>query len=138
MLGQLINVKATVRQLSGSKVISTTAGARLNKQEAVLADPFGSIKIILWEGFVDTIETGKTYLFKDIRLKKDNYNNVIYVNTAMTGTQITEETPFDQPLAGESDDIQLTILSTTEITAHIIATINCHRTCSSCNKAMEE
>lgn len=140
LFGQLINVKATVRQLSGSKIISTSAGARLKKQEAVLVDPFGSIKIILWEDFVDTIETGNTYLFKNIRLKKDNYNNIIYVNTAMTGTQINEATAFDQPLAEESDDAQLTILSTTEITARIIgvATINFHRTCSSCNKAIEE
>ena len=140
LLGQLINVKATVRQLSASKVISTSAGAHLKKQEAVLADPFGSIKIILWESFVDTIETGETYLFKNIRLKKDNYTSVVYVNTAMSGTVITETTPFDQPLAEESDDAQLSILSTTEITASIIgvATINCNRTCFSCNKAVVE
>ncbi|CAB3979153.1 Hypothetical predicted protein [Paramuricea clavata] len=114
-------------------------------------DPFGSIKIILWEDFVDTIETGNTYdfvdtietgntyLVKNIRLKKDNYINIIYFNTAMTGTQINEATAFNQPLAEESDDAQLTILSTTEITAHIIGvtTINIHRTCS-CNKAIEE
>ncbi len=140
LLGQLINVKATVRQLSGSKVISTSAGARLKKQEAVLADPFGSIKIILWESFVDTIATGQTYLFKNIRLKKDNYTSVVYVNTAMSGTVISEATAFDQPLAEESDDAQLTILSTTEITANIVgvATINCNRTCFSCHKVVVE
>ena len=140
LLGQLINVKATVCQLSGSKVISTFAGVPLKKQEAVRADPFGSIKIILWESFVDTIATGQTYLFKNIRLKKDNYTSVFYLNTAMSGTVINETTPFDQPLAEESDDARLNILSTKEITASIIGvgTINCNRTCFSCNKAVVE
>ena len=105
----------------------------LKKQEAVLADPFGSIKIILRESFVDTIASGETYLFKNIRLRKDNYTSVVYANTAMSGTVITETTPFNQPLAEESDDAQLNILSTTEITASIIgvATINCNCTCFS-------
>ena len=58
----------------------------------------------------------------------------------MSGTVITEKTPFDQPIAEELDDAQLNILSTTEITASIIgvATINCNRTCFSCNKAVVE
>ena len=140
LLGQLINVKATVCQLSGSKVISTFAGVPLKKQEAVCADPFGSIKIILWQSFVDTIATGQTYLFKNVRLNKDNYTSVFYLNTGMSGTVINKTTPFDQPPAEESDDAQLNILSTKEITASIIGvgTINCNRTCFSCNKAVVE
>ena len=139
MQGQLVNVKALVRQVGGSKVVSKLSGEKLKKQEAVLVDPFGCVKIVLWENFVDSIECDQTYLFRNLHLKKDHYSSEIYVNTAMYGTEILPTLPFDLPLAEESAT-QLTVFYQTQIPAEIIGISNLtnHYTCKACNKGLEE
>ena len=59
-------------------------------------DPSGTIRIVLWEEFVSAVAEGNTYIFSDIRVKKDNHTiyDEIYVNTAKTGTKITLSDPF--------------------------------------------
>ena len=59
--------------------------------QAHLVDPSGTIRIVLWEEFVSAVAEGNTYIFSDIRVKKDNHTiyDEIYVNTAKTGTKIT-------------------------------------------------
>ena len=54
--------------------------------QAHLVDPSGTIRIVLWEEFVSAVAEGNTYIFSDIRVKKDNHTNEIYVNTTKTGT----------------------------------------------------
>ena len=61
-------------------------------------DPSGTIRIVLWEEFVSAVAEGNTYIFSDIRVKKDNHTNEIYVNTAKTGTKITPSDPFTEIL----------------------------------------
>ena len=53
---------------------------------------------MLWEEFVCAVAEGNTYIFSDIRVKKDNHTNEIYVNTAKTGTKITPSDPFTEIL----------------------------------------
>lgn len=64
--------------------------------QAHLVDPSGTIRIVLWEEFVSAVAEGNTYIFSDIRVKKDNHTiyDEIYVNTAKTGTKITLSDPF--------------------------------------------
>ena len=66
--------------------------------QAHLVDPSGTIRIVLWEEFVSAVAEGNTYIFSDIRVKKDNHTNEIYVNTAKTGTKITPSDPFTEIL----------------------------------------
>ena len=54
------------------------------------------VRIVLWEEFVSAVVEGNT--FSDIRVKKDNHMNGIYVNTAKTGTKITPSDPFTEIL----------------------------------------
>ena len=53
---------------------------------------------MLWEEFGSAVAEGNTYIFSDIRVKKDNHTNEIYVNTAKTGTKITPSDPFTEIL----------------------------------------
>lgn len=133
MPGQLVNIKATAREITGTKLISKTNGEKLKKQETMLVDPFGSIKMILWENFVDSIERHATYLFKNLRLKKDHYNNEVYVNTAMSGTEILPALDFDLPLQ-EDSTTQLGDFGQTSVTAEIIGIshLSSHYTCRAC------
>ena len=139
MQGQLINIKATVHEIGGTKVVSRLSGENLTKQEAVLLDPFGCVKVVLWERFVDKITRGKTYLFKNLSLKKDHYNNEIYVNTTVSGSEILEGSPFQLPLAVDST-AQLNVFSQTEVAAEIIgiSSLISHYTCKACNRPLEE
>ena len=66
-------------QLSGVKVVNTNCQGNLKKQEAVLRDTTSSVKVILWEDYVETLEDGKTYLLENLRLKVTKSER--YLNT---------------------------------------------------------
>ncbi len=65
---QLVTVKAKVAKVSGSKKISSQRGSsgHLTKQEIVIVDSTASMKVILWEQFVDCLEVDQTYLLKNL------------------------------------------------------------------------
>lgn len=90
---QLINLKATVKGVLGSKVIKVQKGGKtsnLTKSSATLVDPTGSTTAVFWEDWADCIQVDKTYIFTNLRVKKDNYSGEIYVNTAKEGFKIEE------------------------------------------------
>ena len=66
--------------------------------EGTLVDSVGSMKIILWEEFANAVVVGDTYIFKNIRVKKDRMTSEVYVNTAKNGTIITPSDAFNTPL----------------------------------------
>ena len=94
-VGQLVTVKAKVVHLSPFKVLQSK---KLRMNQAHLVDPSGTIRIVLWEEFVSAVAEGNTFIFSDMIVKKDNYTNEIYVNTAKTGTKITPSDPFTEIL----------------------------------------
>ena len=68
-------------------------------------DPSGTIRTVLWEQFVSAVAEGNTYVFSNIRVKKDNqFTDEIYVKTAKTGTKITPSNPFTEilPITAEN------------------------------------
>jgi hypothetical protein len=79
---QLVTLKAKVMKISGSKKITTSRNPNspLVKQELVIVDPTVSVKVILWEQFVDTLKEDQTCVFKNLRLKREN-NGSMYLNT---------------------------------------------------------
>ena len=74
------------------------------KQEGIIADPNNQIKIVLWEDQVDSITKGKTYLFKNIRVKENN-NKERYVNPTKSVAEaeytIQEVQPFEEKIVVE-------------------------------------
>ena len=65
---QLVTVKAKVVKVSGSKKISSqrSSSGHLKKQEIVIVDPTASMKVILWEQFIDCLEVEQTYMLKNL------------------------------------------------------------------------
>lgn len=102
--GQLHSVHAKIAQLSSVKAIKIDLDV-LQKQEAQLDDKTSSIKLILWEQEVESIEEGKTCLLKNIRMKESQGER--YVNTAKDEKFEFEETEtFDKVV--EVEDYQCT------------------------------
>ena len=100
-VGQLVTVKAKVVHLSPIKVLQSK---KLRMNQAHLVNPSGTIQTVLWEEFVSAVAEGNTYVFSDIRVKKDNHTDEIYVKTVKTATKITPSDPFTEILpitAGE-------------------------------------
>ncbi|XP_033107225.1 uncharacterized protein LOC117109093 [Anneissia japonica] len=76
---QFVTIKAKVHSLGSVKRITTKLNQVLRKQEGILLDPTGQIKILLWEDQVDSVKDGETYIFKNIRVK-DNQFKERYLN----------------------------------------------------------
>jgi hypothetical protein len=76
---QFVTIKAKVCHLSAIKKINTQQHNVLTKQEGILVDPTGQLKIVLWENQVDSLQEGQTYIFTNIRVKED-YFKERYVN----------------------------------------------------------
>ena len=53
----------------------------------------------LWSEFVGTVKEGETYIFQDVKVKRDAITHDIFLNTAKSGTKITDATPFTEVLA---------------------------------------
>ena len=70
---QFVTVKVKVHSLDNVKKITTKLNKTLDKQEGILLDPSGQMKILLWEDQVNSIETGETYIFKNLRVKDNQY-----------------------------------------------------------------
>ena len=58
---QLVCLKVEVAHVQAVKTINTHHGSALKKQELIVRDPTGFIKLILWEDYVDCLQQHKTY-----------------------------------------------------------------------------
>jgi hypothetical protein len=76
---QFVTVKAKVHSLDSVKKITTKLNQTLDKQEGILLDPSGQMKILLWQDQVNSIKEGETYIFKNLRVKDNQYKER-YVN----------------------------------------------------------
>ena len=85
--GQLITVKAKITTLRTPALLQTDGGP-LNMPEGRIVGAKGYCKIIFWEDFCKQVEEGKTYIFANVRVKKDNFTKQLYINTAKTVTVI--------------------------------------------------
>ena len=99
-----------------------------------LVDPPGTIRIGLWVEFVSAVAEGNIYVCSDIRVKKDNHTNEIYVNTAKRGTKITPSDPFTEilPITAEKPNEQ----NTTTLTGEILGVnkVQYYLPCCKCSK----
>ena len=89
---QLVTLKVKVAKVTGLKKITTlrNPNSQLMKQELVVVDPTASVKVIPWEQFVDCRKEGQTYVFKNLRLKREN-NGSMYLNTPKSNEFFFEE-----------------------------------------------
>ena len=105
---QLISIKAQVVNISAVKVVKTQFQGTLKKQEVLIRDTTGSIKVILWESYTETLTLDSTYLFKNLKVKISK--NERYLNTAKdVPFQFTETSPFTQPLVDVNAELASTV-----------------------------
>ena len=133
---QLISVKAQVGRLSGIKMVQTQHQGSLKKQEAIIRDTTGYIKVVLWENNVNTLEVNTSYNLKNLRVKSSN--NEKYLNTPKGEDFVsTETTPFDHPCVNVEEDLNKMVTAT--ISARIMGIHQASFTlsCISCNKKVE-
>ena len=90
-VGQQVTLKAKVVSVHASKHIKTK---NLDLQEATLVDLHGSIKMILWAKFVNSVNEGETVL-----VNKDSLSHEIFLNTVKSGTRIEPAAYFTEVLA---------------------------------------
>lgn len=69
--GQLLTVSAMASNLTDSKIVKTKASRHISARECQLTDPTSSVKLVMWDSFVDKIQEGKTYVFNNVRLKRE-------------------------------------------------------------------
>ena len=133
---QLVNLKATVKSISGSKMVKVQSGS-LNKSSATLVDPTGSITAVFWQEWADCVDIDKTYIFKNLRVKKNNFSGEVYANTAKEGFSFQETDAFTEPLAEAEPTVME--MTTKDATISIIGTktVSCYYTCGACGKATE-
>lgn len=70
---QLVNIKATVKDVSRLKVVKVEKG-NLTKSAATLVDPTGSTRAVFWEEWVDCVQNNKTYLFTNKTITLEKYS----------------------------------------------------------------
>jgi DNA-directed RNA polymerase subunit RPC12/RpoP len=140
-VGQLVTVKGKVISTKPVKNIKPT----LTMREVYIVDTTGSIKLILWQEYVDNVQVGGTYNFSNVRLKKDSYTQELYINTAKNEESIiTISTPFQDTLAisqeGSNSNIcikcskKLQDISMTTETTATCTHCNIHQKKSTCRK----
>lgn len=78
---QTVTLRGKLTKLYGLKKLPS---CNLTKQEGLVTDSTGSIKVVFWESFVDMAQEGKSYDFKNFTYKNDNYG--IYISTAKEGS----------------------------------------------------
>ena len=128
---QLVCVKGEVRQLSATKtVVFDETSAK--KQQCFIVDPSGFIKLVLYGKHTDTVEEGKVYQFKKVRVKATK--NERYVNTPKNENEcvISATQSFSEALP----IVENTASPIIEGSGKILGITNISKTqcCCSCNK----
>ena len=94
---QIITFKAEVTHVASVKNITSQHHGQLQKQEVMLRDPTGTIKLVLWEQYVDALVVNTTYVLENLKFKV--YNDERYLNTPKDEDfKHTEIEPFQQPI----------------------------------------
>lgn len=130
-LGQQVTLRAKVVSLHAPKHVKTK---NLDLQEATLVDPHGSIKMVSWAKFINSVNEGETYLFKAIRVNKDSLSHEIFLNTAKSVTQIEPTASFTEVLAIAAEIPVDCYNSTVQGEVHGIEKVGFYPSCRKCGK----
>ena len=130
---QLVTFRATVNDISGVKTIKVE-NKMLKKSSATLVDSTGSISAVFWEEWASCVQAKKTYLFKNLRVKRNNYTQELYVNTAKEGFSVKMTDDFEEELPEPEPTVLEMTTKEIEITIIGIKGISSYYICSSCGK----
>ncbi len=123
--GTAITVLGRITFQGGTEQIDVR-GKSLNKQETILTDESGSIRLVLWESDIQKVQSRETYILK--RSVVRNFDNQPYI-TVNKETQISK---VSQTIANPDDDLANTYKEFT-ISCPPEGILSTHR-CLSCKK----
>ena len=110
----LITIKVQVVNIAATKVVNMQYQRTLKKQEVLIRDPTSSIKVILWESYVNTLNLNSTYIFRNLKVKLSKDKNERHLNTAKDVSFKAKKTaPFTQPLIDVNRELVSMVTSTT-------------------------
>lgn len=135
---QLVSLKAKLLHLQKEQVINTPQGV-LKMAEGLLVDVQGSAKITFWEDDVKKVVAGKTYEFKNLRVKKDKLNGNLYVNPAKGIGSISPCEAFKCDLfIPDYDPSQLMTCTLNKAEIAGVTEVRLDYCCFKCNSHVEE
>ena len=129
---QTVTIKGKVVNLSGRKKI---AGKNLSKQEGMIVDSNDTMKVVLWESFIDSVEEGKTYEFINFTYKVDKYG--IYIGSGRNESSVKEVEGLEGPLAECVVDERELAEREIECTVLGISDASKYHSCRNCKKKIE-
>ena len=95
------------------------------------------MKMVLWSEFIGTVKEGETYIFQDVKVKIDAITHDIFLNTAKSGTKITDATPFTEVLAIAAE-MPVDFYNTTVLGEMLgIENIGFYLSCCKCGKKVD-
>ena len=128
---QMVTINGKLVKLYGSKKVPTN---NLTKQEGLLTDTTGTIKVVFWEHFVDMGEQGKTYKFENFVYKDDRFGR--YVGTAREGSSLVEIDDMKDALDPKVDEPDLAKKNAVVSTIGI-SSVHKYHSCAGCKKKIE-
>ena len=132
--GQLLSLTAMVTNIQPAKDVTIKATNKtVLLQECLLTDPSGSIKLVVWENFVNKCKSGNTYKFDNLRLKSDNAQKSL--STSQSNCNIKDAPPFPDLQAPDELPSNTT---TVKVEIHGYSQVSAYSACDSCNKRVEE
>ena len=133
-IGQHVTVKAKVTNMSKEEKTGD-----LTLVNCTRLDPSASIKMVLWENFINQVENNGTYMFHNVTVRKDKYHGNVYLNTEKYRMEIKLTEDFTEVLAVPLTQDTAQFVSTT-IQGEIIGitTINSYFSCFKCNKKLQQ
>ena len=134
---QLITIKGKVVQLSGIKKVNTRNGLK-QKTDCYLTDPTGSIKLTLWEDFVNDVQEGKTYTFNNVRVIKEYNTDRLALGTSLQDCTVTESEDFSEPLSQPVELPDAFTSTETQIEIIGVTAFGRYLCCQNCNKKIAD
>ena len=130
---QLITIKAKVARMGASKMVTTSNGVK-RKADCYLTDPSGTIKLTVWEDFINDVQEGKTYTFHNVRVIKEYKSDKLALGTTLQNCTLSEAEDFPEPVAQplELPDSFTTTKATIEINGltgfgKYLSCLQCHK-----------
>ncbi|CAH3139676.1 unnamed protein product [Porites lobata] len=100
-----IDMTAKVVNKENNKQPIVSKGKQLMKTECVIADHTNTIALTLWEDLIDAVDCGKTYKFKNVKIR--SFNDIKYLTTN-EGTTIHQDQDIHD-INMDCEDISLSL-----------------------------
>ena len=76
---KVVDIVAKVMTKNHQNQLSIKQGHQLKKSDCVIGDKTGTIKLTVWEDLIEKVDCGKTYTFKNVKIRV--FDDIKYLST---------------------------------------------------------